>query len=209
MKKLFQRFALILILLSTFSFAAIAQNRSSTGEHDRARERAREEYDVQKKLEQMEKLRAEKEVQFEKLREEREAQYEKLRADKYGNYVIAPPDGGVYFTGPNAGQSSQLSLSKSFDGESTKNEGTFEVDEKVAYINFSINGSVKEGRIRIIITLPNGEKLKEMTIDNTADIQFNQMIRPRSEENKYSGKWNYEIEAVKAVGNYRLSLQTK
>ena len=186
----------MLILLSMVSFAAIAQNRSSSNERERAR--AREEYNVQQKMEQMEKLRAEK-----------EAKMEKVRADKYGNYILSSPDGGIYFTGPNAGQSSQLSLSKSFDGESTKNEGTFEVDEKVAYINFSINGSVREGRIRISITLPNGEKMKEMTIDNTADIQFNQMIRPRLEENKYSGKWTYEIEAVKAVGNYRLSLHIK
>jgi len=186
----------MLILLAMFSFVSTAQSRSSSSE--RERERAREEYNVQEKLEQMEKLRAEKEVQF-----------ERLHAGKYDNFIISSPEGGVFFTSPNAGQSSQLSLSKSFDGESTKNEGTFEVDKKVAYINFSINGSVKEGRIRINIVLPTGEKLKEMTIDNTADIQFNQMIRPRSEENKYSGKWTYEIEAIKAVGNYRLSLQTK
>lgn len=194
MKKIFHKSALV-FLLAMLSFVSIAQSKAPSG--DRERELDREEYIIQEKIAEMEKLRAEK-----------EAQIEKIRADKFGNYVIASPEGGVYFRGPNAGQSSQLSLSKSFNGESTKNEGTFEVDENVSYINFSINGSVKEGRININIVLPNGEKMKEMTIDNTADIQFNQMIRPRSEEKKYSGKWSYEIEAVKAVGNYRLSLQT-
>lgn len=196
MKKLCYRSTLVLMLFVLFSTASFAQSKSSAGE--RERERSREEYVIQKKMEQMEKLRAQDEENI-----------ERFKADKFGNYVVASPESGIYFMGSGAGQSSQLSLSKSFNGESTKNEGTFEVDDKVSYINFTISGSVKEGRIKINITLPDGEKLKEMTIDNTADIQFNQMIRPRAEEKKYSGKWTYEIEAVKAVGNYRLSLQTK
>jgi hypothetical protein len=194
MKNLFYR-SVLLLLMAMVSIASVAQSKVPSAERERARER--DEYIIQEKMAEMEKLKAEKELQI-----------EKLRADKFGNYIIASPEGGVFFSGANTGQSSQLSLSKSFSGESTKNEGTFEVDENVGYINFSVNGSVKEGRININIVLPNGEKMKEITIDNTADIQFNQMIRPRSEEKKYSGKWSYEIEAVKAVGNYRLSLQT-
>lgn len=196
MKNSGYRFTLVLMLFALFSMAADGQEKGSSSE--RERERSREQYIVQEKMAQMEKQRAK---EAEKL--------DRFKADKFGNYVYTTPESGFFFVGNGGAQSSQLSLSKSFSGESTKNEGSFEVDENVSYISFTINGSVKEGKIRINITLPGGEKLKEMTIDNTADIQFNQMIRPRAEEKKYSGKWTYEIEAVKAVGNYRLSLQTK
>lgn len=196
MKKLVYRTTLMLMLFTLFAPVSFAQTKTPSSE--RERERSREQFILQEKVAQMEKQRAQ---EAEKL--------ERYKSDNFGNYFITSPEGGLYFSGSGAGQSSQLSLSKSFNGESTKNDGTFEVDENVSYINFTISGSVKEGRIKINITLPNGEKLKEMTIDNTADIQFNQMIRPRDEEKKYSGKWTYEIEAVKAVGNYRLSLQTK
>ena len=198
MKNSNHKLAVFLFLIAGVSMMTFGQSRSSESEQEREREsrRAREEFrdqEMQKKLEEM------------KMQEE----IMRVKADKMSNYVIASPDGSFFFTSPNSGQSSQLSLSKSFDGESTKNEGSFDVDENVSYINFTVNGSVKEGKIRINIHLPGGEALKEMTIDNTADIQYTQMIRPKQEDKKYGGKWTYKIEADKAVGHYQLSIQTK
>jgi len=126
---------------------------------------------------------------------------------KGGTYVVSSGD-GFSFVGDRSSQSSQLSLSKRFDGETTENEGTYEVEEGVRHISLSLSGSVKEGKIIISVKLPDGELFKKMTIDNSADIQFSQMISTNKDETKYSGKWTYEIEAVKAVGSYRLTIQT-
>lgn len=116
---------------------------------------------------------------------------------------------GFFFTNALGGSSSQISLSKTFHGESKKNEGAFDVDNTVRIITLSLSGDVKEGEIKIIISLPDGKKLKEMTIDESANIQFNQTIKISEEEKKYYGKWKYNIEAVKAIGSYRLGISTR
>ncbi len=66
----------------------------------------------------------------------------------------------------------------------------------------------EEGEIVIIITLPDGDELKEMTIDTSADIQFTQSIKISEEEDKYYGQWEYSVESDEAVGHYRLSIRT-
>ena len=73
----------------------------------------------------------------------------------------------------------------------------------------SVGGSVKEGEINIVITLPNGEELKDLTIDTSADIQFSQSVKISEEEDKYYGQWEYSVESNKASGHYRLSIQTR
>lgn len=115
---------------------------------------------------------------------------------------------GVYVINTSGGSSSQLSLSKTFNGESKKNEGSFDVDKSVRNINLSLSGKVKTGSIKIKITLSNGDLIKELSIDESADIQYNQNIKIADDEDKYYGKWNYSVESVKAEGTYHLSLNT-
>ncbi|MCF8346660.1 MAG: hypothetical protein K9G38_05570 [Bacteroidales bacterium] len=164
-------------------------------------------YKEQEKQMKAEQLLLERELR-EIEREAREAHSESIKSAGKADYYFQRGD-GILFYGHQTGKSSQLSLSKSFDDESVKNENTFDVDKSVQSINFSISGSVEKGKIIISITLPDGEKLKEMTLDSSADIQFSQMIRPSKDDSKYGGKWTYTIEAVEATGHYRLSIQTR
>lgn len=129
-------------------------------------------------------------------------------------YPVAPSmtystGDGVYIMSSSGSSSSQLSLSKSFDGQSSENDGTFDVDESVRQIALQMSGSVKEGSIEIIITLPDGNELKDITIDTSADIQFNQTIKIAADEERYHGTWEYSVKSEKAVGFYRLSIQTR
>ncbi len=188
-----------LLLCTSISVVAFGQNKPSSGERELEFEKQRFRQEMRALEMQQEKL--------ERLKDEERVM--RIEPGESSNYVIASPEGSFYFRTPHSGQSSQLSLSKSFNGESVKNEGSFDVDENVSFINFSIHGKVSEGKIKITVELPGGEELKEMTIDNSADIQFSQVIHPKQGTKKYGGKWTYEIESVKAVGNYRLSLQTK
>ena len=116
---------------------------------------------------------------------------------------------GVYIMSSSGSSSSQLSLSKSFDGQSSENDGTFDVDETVRHISLQLSGSVKEGEIEITITLPDGDELKDLTIDTSADIQFSQSIKISAAEDRYYGQWEYTVESDEAVGHYRLSIQTR
>ena len=65
------------------------------------------------------------------------------------------------------------------------------------------------GEIKIKISLSNGDVFKELTIDESADIQFNQNITIKDDEEKYFGKWKYIVESVSAKGSYRLMISTR
>lgn len=127
-----------------------------------------------------------------------------------GTYILPSSSGNEFFYfNQGSNTSSQLSLSKSFEGESTNNSGSFEVDKDVNFISLNLNGSVKTGKINITVLLPGGEVLKEVTIDESADIQYNQSIRISEEEKKYYGSWTYIIESEKATGRYRFMIQSR
>ena len=117
--------------------------------------------------------------------------------------------GDVSISAISASSSSQLSLRKSFNGESKKNEGSFDVDNSVRNIYLTIGGTVKEGKIVVKILLPDGTTSKDLTIDDTADMQFNQNIKIAEDSKKYYGSWKYMVESTKAVGHYSLSIHTR
>jgi len=104
--------------------------------------------------------------------------------------------------------SSQLMLSKNYEGTDAENSGEFQIEEAVRQIRISIDGAVKEGSIKIKLFLPGGETFKDMTIDESADIKYSQSIGISEEEKKYEGKWKYVIKASKAKGSYRMSINT-
>ncbi len=144
-----------------------------------------------------------------RVKERQREQFEIQKAIAAENsYVIHSGDGGYTFFTNQGKSSSQLRLTKRFEGESASNEGTFEVDETVHNINFTLNGKVRDGEIRVKLLLPDGKAFKDMQIDNSADIQYSQMIRIAENEKKYYGKWTYKIEAVKADGTYSLQIST-
>jgi hypothetical protein len=178
MKKQTSILIIVIILGGIFSISAAGQTRV-TGEQDQSDYRVREDA----------------------------VSADRVRAEATNSYAISSGDGYVFFN-QSGNTSSQLSLSKTFEADSKKNEGTFNVDESIKNINVMVNGSVKTGKIIITLMLPDGKALKEITIDESADIQFNQNIRIAKDETKYFGKWTYIVEPVKATGKYRLSLNT-
>jgi len=110
--------------------------------------------------------------------------------------------------GGQGSSSSSLNLSKTYTGESKENSGSFQVDESVRRITMNINGNVKSGSITIKILLPGGKVLKEVTLDDSANMTFSQSIRIAEEETKYYGDWKYTIAAEKCDGRYQLMIST-
>jgi len=102
--------------------------------------------------------------------------------------------------------SSQLTLSKMFDSESVSKEGNFTVEEHYNMLKIAIEGTVKEGSIKITLYSPDYEVFKDLEIDNSADIRWTKLFSEYKEE--YVGEWTYEIEAQSALGRYNLSITT-
>ena len=119
------------------------------------------------------------------------------------SFVYAVPELGdepSYFI-HSYGQESQtqLTLRNSFNGESVSSEGEFEVDEGTRKIRLSANGKVRHGEIHIKVLYPNGKVFKDLNINSSAQITFNQSLTVKEEEQKnYVGTWKYQIKTKTA-----------
>jgi hypothetical protein len=104
---------------------------------------------------------------------------------------------------------SQLTLRKNFRGTTNTSKGEFDVESGISHFRCMISGSVKSGKIVIGVEYPDGKTFKELTINNSADINFSQSISvKKEEEKKYTGSWSYVIKAEKAEGNYMMQILT-
>lgn len=107
------------------------------------------------------------------------------------------------------GNQSQLTLRNSFRGGSDSSKGDFQVEKDTRHFRCMINGKVNSGEIFIKIQYPGGKVFKELTINSSAEISFNQSLTIKEgEEDKYLGTWKYEIKATKAEGSYMLQIST-
>ncbi len=139
--------------------------------------------------------------------EERAREAARVRVRTPGTWVV--PEGEFYFTTPNRGSQSQLTLRKNFEGTTNVSKGSFEVDENIRQLRCMINGSVESGEIAIGIEYPDGKLFKELVINSSADINYSQSISIKEEEaKKYVGSWSYTIKANKAEGHYMLQIST-
>lgn len=106
---------------------------------------------------------------------------------------------------------SQLTLTKSFKGESVETTKKFSVNANHNILMFTLNGNVKSGTITITLIKPDGNKLKTIEIDATSDVRYEQSWKLKSKDlpTELSGDWQIKIQTDKADGSYRLMIFTK
>jgi len=136
-------------------------------------------------------------------RERQEQKREQERITARDNYRIAYSYGVGFDEG-----SSHLTLSKQYDGESVSKSGNFKIEKNINMLKISVEGQVKEGSITITLKKPDNIVFKELEIDSSADIQWQQVFTIREEGNEYSGEWTYQINAQNATGRYSMSITT-
>lgn len=201
-------FLLMTLMMST-PLLISAQNEKS--EEEIRKELLEQEMQNRKKMleeqqEQMKEWQEQYAVQQKDL-EERAREAARLRERAPTTWLM--PDGQFYFTTGNRGSQSQLTLKKNFDGTTNTSKGNFEVDENIRQLRCMISGSVESGEIAIAIEYPDGKLFKELVINSSADINYNQSVAIKEgEEKKYVGSWNYTIKANKAEGHYMLQIST-
>ncbi len=133
-------------------------------------------------------------------RERVRAEVERAAREHVGTYVFTS-------TG-SPERSSKLTISKDYDGESSSKTGTFTVAEGVKKIRISISGFVKSGKIGLEVYMPGNKVLQKLSIDDTANIEWQQSINIQEDDTKYFGEWTYVVKAENAKGFYSLSLNT-
>lgn len=224
----------VLILTGIFLASAIssfqpAASQEKTKEEKQKELQMQEEIDQQKKeLEKMKQEQADAWNDQKEAVEEamKEAQKQVQEASKYKDimkvykgtgdraffngepFVISPGVDVWHGFGENDNRTS-WDFSKSIKEGSFSRDYTFDVEPTVNTVVMAVNGDCKSGEIRIKIVMPGGKTYSDILIDEFGNLNWRKSFTISEEENKdKAGAWKFQINASKATGYFKISLQT-
>ncbi len=100
-------------------------------------------------------------------------------------------------------------FTKSLKENSFSGDYTFDVEPTANNVVMSVNGDCKAGDIRIKIIMPSGKTYSDIVIDEFGNLNWRKSFAISEEENKdKAGAWKFKIDANKATGFFKISLQT-
>lgn len=86
---------------------------------------------------------------------------------------------------------------------------SFDVEASANTVVMAIMGDCKSGQIRVKILMPGGKVYSDIVIDESGNLNWRKSFSISEEENKdKAGEWKFKIEAEKATGFFKISLQT-
>jgi hypothetical protein len=100
----------------------------------------------------------------------------------------------------------ELTLKKTFTGETMSTIKNFTVDRKLNVLTIDITGTAKSGKITIILDHYK-VKSKSFEIDVTTNMEYHQTINLKKMP-EYIGEWTILINAENADGSYAFSMRT-
>ena len=234
MKKI--RFILIAVSLISFcalSGPSVAQQKSK--EEKEKELKMAEEIDAQKKaIEEQKKAQFEVQKAMQESSKEvdkamKEAQQQIEAANKYKDmvrvfrgtgdrsrfngeplpFVFTPGmEGFNWYAHTGSNERTSWDFTKSIKESSFSRDYVFDVDLSSTVV-MSVNGECKNGEIRIKIVMPNGKVYSDITIDEFGNLNWRKSFPVTEEENKdKAGAWKFQINASKATGFFKISLQT-
>jgi ATP-dependent 26S proteasome regulatory subunit len=86
---------------------------------------------------------------------------------------------------------------------------SFDVEKSVSTVVMTVMGDCKTGAIRVKILMPGGKTYSDIVIDEFGNLNWRKSFTISEEENQdKAGEWIFKIEAEKATGFFKISLQT-
>jgi hypothetical protein len=86
---------------------------------------------------------------------------------------------------------------------------SFDVETSASTVIMTVLGDCKSGQIRVKIMMPSGKVYSDIVIDEFGNLNWRKSFTISEEENKdKAGEWKFRIEAEKATGYFKISLQT-
>ena len=117
-------------------------------------------------------------------------------------------EGFNWFSHTDNSERTSWDFSKSIKESSFSRDYLFDVDLS-SNVVMSVNGECKVGEIRIKIVMPNGRVYSDIMIDESGNLNWRKSFSVTEEENKEkAGAWKFQIDASKATGFFKISLQT-
>ena len=178
---------------------------------DARKEIEKSNFEVQKAMENLKDLKVDienPEFQDQMMRVYRN--YNGNRSFSTGEPFIYTP--GFEFYGRHLGEDTERTsweFSKSIKETSFDREYIIDVEKSVSNVVMSIVGDCKMGEIRIKIMMPNGKTYSDIVIDEFGNLNWKKSFNVSESENEdKTGPWKFEIKTSKAIGYFKISLQT-
>jgi hypothetical protein len=125
-------------------------------------------------------------------------------------FIVSP---GVAFAGyyghSSDSERTTWDFSKYVKETSFSRDYSFDVEKSANTVVMSIIGDCKSGQINVKILMPNGKLFSDIIIDESGNLNWRKSFTISEEENKdKAGEWKFKIDAEKATGFFKISLQT-
>ena len=119
---------------------------------------------------------------------------------------------GVEFYGRHTGEDTERTsweFSKYLKEITFEREYVIDVENSVSNVAMSIVGDCKQGEIRIKIIMPNGKTYSDIVIDEFGNLNWRKSFSLSQDQGEdKSGPWKFDIKSSKAIGYFKISLQT-
>jgi hypothetical protein len=126
------------------------------------------------------------------------------------SFVISQGTGfSGYFGHGGDSERTTLDFSKYVKESTFSKDFAFEVDKNSNNVAMTVMGDCKSGQIRVKILMPGGKVYSDIIIDESGNLNWRKSFTISEEENKdKAGEWKFKIEAEKATGFFKITLQT-
>jgi hypothetical protein len=125
-------------------------------------------------------------------------------------FIVSP---GVPYSGfyGHSGDSERTTwdFSKQVKESTFSRDYSFDIEKSANTVVMTVMGDCRSGQIKVKIMMPTGKTYSDILIDESGNLNWRKSFTISEEENKdKAGEWKFKIEAEKATGFFKISLQT-
>lgn len=132
--------------------------------------------------------------------------------DGFNQFYVTPDidfSGGTFFSRGGDNERTTWDFSKYVKESTFSKQYSFDVEKTANTVVMSVMGDCKAGEIRVKIIMPGGKTYSDILIDEYGNLNWRKSFTISEEENKdKAGEWLFKIDATKATGSFKISLQT-
>jgi len=127
----------------------------------------------------------------------------------FGDQSFYPDFSGDFFGHGGDNERTTWDFSRYVKESSFSKQYSFDVEKTAGTVVMTVMGDCKEGEIRVKIVMPGGKTYSDIVIDESGNLNWRKSFTISEEENKdKAGEWIFKIDATKATGSFKISLQT-
>lgn len=126
------------------------------------------------------------------------------------SFVVSPGVGYQnYYSRGGDGERTTWDFSKRVKEASFSRDYSFDVEASAKTVVMTVMGDCKSGQIKVKIGMPGGKTFSDIVIDESGNLNWRKSFTISDTENKdKAGEWKFKIDAEKATGFFKITLET-